>query len=275
MFDNFSINVDSKKMMGYVWDVEFPDYVVCIIHGIGEHAGRYDRMASKMQENNIGVISMDLIGHGLSWGKRGHCAPRNLVLSNVDKLIMEAQKRYMGVPIILYGHSMGGNIGLDYRKRGELRDVPDAYVITGPWIQLEKKLNIQIMNFLKILAKVKPDLKLKAGIKNEELGNLNVINNQKNKELVHDYISARTILDGCQIGEELLHTQDKGKKLLLMHGGQDKICSVEGSRAFSKVAEDCEYVEWPEYYHEIHNGNWEKDGEKVIEYAIKWIKEKV
>jgi len=271
MFENFKLDIDQAKIIGYSWDLNSPKAVVCIIHGIGEHAGRYDRMAMNMNENGLAVLSMDLRGHGISSGKRGHCAPRLSVLSDIDCLLQEAQRRYPNVPIVLYGHSMGGNIVLDYRRRGKFMVLPAGYVASAPWIILVRKVNRLLLLTMKIFSEIKPDFQIKARIKNEDLGNLQVISLQQNKELRHDFITARTAVDGNKIGEELLKVPAIGKKLLLMHGDADKICSIEGSRKFSKVTNDCEYVEWPGYYHEIHNGNGEENGQKVIDYAIKWI----
>lgn len=275
MFDNFNMNITNETIVGYSWDVSAPEFVVCIVHGIGEHAGRYDRMAMRMQENKIAVLSMDLRGHGLSGGKRGHCAPRETVLSDVDQLIQEAGTRYPGVPVILYGHSMGGNIVLDYRMRGRKKEVPLACVVSAPWILLVRKVNRMLILAMTVMSRLKPDFQIKAGIRNEDLGNVKVISDQAHKELRHDFITARTAMDGNKIGEVLLNSATAGnKRLLLMHGDADRICSVEGSRMFSKVAQNCEYVEWPGYYHEIHNGSGEKDGEAVINFIIEWIKEK-
>ena len=271
MFENFKLDIDQAKIVGYLWDLNDPQAVVCIIHGIGEHAGRYDRMATNMNEKGLAVLSMDLRGHGVSSGKRGHCAPRLSVFSDIDCLLLEAQKRYPNIPVVLYGHSMGGNIVLDYRRRGKWMGLPVGYVASAPWIILARKVNKLLLLAMKIVSGIKPDFQIKAGIKNEDLGNLQVISQQQNKELRHDFITARTAIDGNTIGEELLTIPTMGKKLLLMHGDADKICSIEGSRKFSKVANDCEYVEWSGYYHEIHNGNKEENGQKVIDYGIKWI----
>ena len=271
MYENFKVDTDQAKLIGYSWDLENPESVVCIIHGIGEHAGRYDRMAGKMNENNLAVFSMDLRGHGISSGKRGHCAPRLAILSDIDCLLQEIKKRHPNVPLVIYGHSMGGNIALDYRRRGKCMNLPVGYIISAPWIILVRKVNSLLLLTMKIFSEIKPDFQIKAKIRNEDLGNVQVISQQQNRELRHNFITARTAIDGNTVALELLTVVTTGKKLLLMHGDSDKICSVEGSRKFSKIANDCEYVEWPGYYHEIHNGNKTEDGQKVIDYAIKWI----
>ena len=68
--------------------------------------------------------------------RKGDCAPRKAVLDDVSALIEWAERQYTGKPLVLYGHSMGGNIVLDYRGRGELSDHPSAYVISAPWLRL-------------------------------------------------------------------------------------------------------------------------------------------
>ena len=131
MWEEFDLEVEEGKLWlrAYLWPVKAPEQVAVIVHGIGEYAGRYDRVAGILNEANIAVLSMDLRGHGKSPGKRGHGAPRNKVLRDVDCLIVEAEKRYMGVPVILYGHSMGANMVLDYRVRGILANRPVAYLV--------------------------------------------------------------------------------------------------------------------------------------------------
>ena len=61
-----------------------PEKVICIVHGIGEYGGRFDRVAEAFREKNMAVLAFDLRGHGKSLGKRGHCAPRKDVLSDVS-----------------------------------------------------------------------------------------------------------------------------------------------------------------------------------------------
>ena len=133
MYENFKLaKTEYGTIEGYLWHVDDPVKVVCIIHGIGEYAGRYDRIAERLMKDKIAVVSMDLRGHGLTAGPRGHCAPRDKVLGDVTVLLDFAKTKYPGKDIILYGHSMGGNITFDYRARGELCDLPAAYLITSP-----------------------------------------------------------------------------------------------------------------------------------------------
>lgn len=72
MYDKFVLReLDNGIIQGYLWHVENPDKVVCIVHGIGEYGGRFNRVAERFKERNIAVVALDLRGHGCSVEKRG------------------------------------------------------------------------------------------------------------------------------------------------------------------------------------------------------------
>jgi acylglycerol lipase len=272
MYDNFVLN-KSPKLVGYVWDVESPNHVMCIIHGVGEYAGRYDRMAKVLGAAGIAVLSMDLRGHGLSDGRRGDTAPRTDVFSDIDLMLAEAERRWPGVPVVLYGHSMGGNIGLDYRARGGMNDVPQKFIISAPWIRLANGPSPKLMPLFKAAAKVAPMTSMKSGCDEKDLGDLEMVRPYAENPLVHPFITLRTAYDCMSIGEaiykgrnETNHRAD-GKPFLLMHGSADKICDVNGSRAVAarlQGTENFRFIEWDGYYHEIHNGGGGHNGDEVI-----------
>lgn len=278
---NFILSsLDNIEIMGYEWDIQEPQQVLCIIHGIGEHAGRYDRMAKILNEEGIAVFSMDLRGHGKTEGVRGHCAPRKEVLLDVDELLLHASDKHKECPIFLYGHSMGGNIVLDYRNRGNLNSQIDGYVVSAPWVKLCKKVSGFLYRTIKLISKIFPTLKISASIDKNDLATGSAMDDYEKDTLVHNNISALCALEGFNIGNALYEDTHKvkggGRKkpLLLMHGDRDKICSVEGSRKIKEIqSETCKYMEWEGLLHEIHNGNENMTGEEVIFQIAKWLKE--
>lgn len=277
MFDLFDID-NKKEIKGYHWRVSQPSHIVCIIHGIGEYMTRYDRIANSFNKNGVSVLGMDLRGHGLSSGKIGHCAPRRDVLADVDSLICYAQKYYENVPIILYGHSMGGNIVLDYKERGKLNSIPKGYIISSPWVSLVRPVPAILFNAVKFLSKIFPKATISASIDAKNLGNPDVIRNCTKQELVHNRISLLTAYEGFEIGNNLAKGQHVGNNhaanipMLLMHGTEDKICNIKGSEDIAMLnKKNCTFIQWEGYYHEIHNGNSSKDGSAVIEKMIDWI----
>ncbi len=278
MYRNFQLD-RGDHLIGYEWKGARPKAVVCLVHGIGEHAGRYDRIGEAFKENEIAMVGMDLRGHGLSLGKRGHTSPRELIFKDIDLLIKFTQDEYPDLPIFIYGHSMGGNITLDYRKRGFHRTVPQSFIVTSPWILLQRKIPRYLYLFSKMMATVKPDFLMNSEIKDEALGNRNIIDLQPNHHLRHGKISVKTALEGIEIGAALLDDSLKIRgsgplrPFLLMQGDADKICDPEGSRRIAALEQElCTYIEWEGLYHEIHNGSQTSDGMDVIRTMIDWVK---
>ncbi|MDO4746363.1 MAG: alpha/beta fold hydrolase [Bacillota bacterium] len=283
MYERFELRKLAKGIIrGYSWHVENPDKVICIIHGIGEYGGRFNRVAEEFRKENFAVLAIDLRGHGDSIGKKGHCAPRKEVLEDISALILYAQENYPGKEIVLYGHSMGGNITLDYRARGGFNDVPCGYIISAPWIRLVRPIPPALLTFVKSLAKITPEFTISSSVDEAILGNPLSVKPYNDNPMVHNRISVRCAVDGFEIGlglENGTH-EDNGKAAkiptILMHGDADKICSVEGSRNIAKRLEEkgdaFEYVELPGLYHEIHNGNAESTGDEVIAKMVEWVK---
>lgn len=284
MFNEFKLKNEKKnfELAGYEWSVENPKAVVCMVHGIGEHSGRYHRMAGYFNNANIAMVSVDLRGHGKTAGKRGHCAPRVNVLSDVDALVNYAKEKYGNVPIFVYGHSMGGNIVLDYRKRGQDADIPFGYIVSAPWIKLVQPIPDGLYKMVKGLSKVMSSFTIGSKVDEGILGNIKSVGKYKDDPLVHSKISMGCAIDGFDIGKQLEENtiednkKAQGKPFLLMHGTSDKLCSIEGTRNMVKAAgyeenPEFTYIEWPELYHEIHNGGAVSTGDEVILRVADWI----
>lgn len=273
MYQNFRFENYEFGIMGYLWDVENPKKVMCIIHGIGEHMGRYDRMAGYLTEAGIAVLGIDLRGHGLSEGRRGHTTPRSEVLDDISMMLEKAESLYPGVPIVLYGHSMGGNICLDYRARGSKNELPVKYIVSAPWLRLTIPVPKPMFVGVKGISKAIPKFHISTGCKAEDLGNLELTANYSTDPLVHVNITIATAVDCVGFANALLEGRNENngraidKPFLLMQGGDDKICDPRGARALAAKLGDnpnFKYIEWPGYYHEIHNGGPEVMGEEVI-----------
>lgn len=283
MYENFILQqFETGKLEGYSWKVEDPEKVICIVHGIGEFGGRFDRVAEAFRKQNMAVLAFDLRGHGKSLGKRGHCAPRKDVLSDVSTLIEYAQELYPGKKLILYGHSMGGNIVLDYRSRGRLNGELSAYIVTAPWVRLVRPVPNIVYKAVKLLSRIAPSVTIGSEVNEADLGHPDSVKPFNDHPLVHNRISALCAVDGFETGQKLedgtLENNGRAKQipLLLMHGEKDKICDVAGSRTIADRmkadGENVEYIEWSGLYHEIHNGGSESKGDEVIAKTVEWAK---
>lgn len=275
MVKEFILNASNgARLQGYSWEPENKGSVkavVVIIHGLGEHIKRYGELAENFAMQGIGVFGMDLRGHGKSTGKRGHTAPRSLILEDVNLLCKTVQHIYPEAPLFIYGHSMGGNIGLYHRLYGKFS--PRGYIITSPWITLYNKISGFKVFAMRLISKIAPDLCIKNGLDTKDFSSDQSQIDCKRDSLYHSYISVKTALDCSEAAQEILDTSyKKYEELLLLHGTDDHICSVEGSRSFVRNApQTCTYIEWEGCYHELHH---DKDREKVREVILNWILER-
>ncbi|MFM6925006.1 MAG: lysophospholipase, partial [Ferruginibacter sp.] len=162
---------------------------IVLIHGMGEHFGRYTHVIAFFNSIGYAVISMDLRGHGTSQGKPGHMDDYRQMMDDIDLLVKKAQELFSGLPLILYGHSLGGNLAANYviRRQPALKGL----MVTAPYFKLAFDPPKWKVIMSKIMAKIVPALTLPTEL---ELAALSrdqaVVEAYKNDPLVHDKISA-------------------------------------------------------------------------------------
>ena len=282
MYETFTLKETEKGIIrGYDWPLADPVRVVCIVHGIGEYGGRYDRVAEAFRKKGIAVLSMDLRGHGDSIGPKGHCAPRAEVLRDISELLLYAKKKYPGKDIVLYGHSMGGNLTLDYRSRGEFNDMPSKYLISAPWVRLVRPITGPLYGIVKFMSRIAPSAGISSSVDEELLGNPESVLPYNDNPMVHNRISFLCAIEGFDTGKALEAgtLEDNGAAdsipTMIMHGTADGICSIEGTRKvynnLKRKGAKVQMIEWPDFLHEIHNGNKVSKGDEVIDSMIQFI----
>jgi alpha-beta hydrolase superfamily lysophospholipase len=208
-------------------------------------------------------------GHGESGGPRGHTPSYDALMDDIDLFIHLVADRYPGLPRFLYGHSMGGNFVINFalRCRPELVGV----IATGPWLKLAFQPASSKVMLGKIMNNILPGFSQASGLDTRALSHdPEVVNAYENDPLVHDKISARLFLNVFESGLWALdHAAEIPLPLLLMHGGADRITSLEASRQFAASAGDKVTLRiWDGLYHEIHN---EPEQGEVITFMIDWM----
>ncbi|MEI7499858.1 MAG: lysophospholipase [Bacteroidota bacterium] len=243
--------------------------VIVLIHGLSDHAGRYHHVGTYFAGSGYSTIIVDLRGNGKSFGKRGHFPSFQRIMDDISLFIKEAMKRHPSVPLFLYGHSMGGNLVLNYLIRN--KPLVAGAIITSPWL----RLTIKQPHYKVILAKlaniVFPSLTQPDGIIPSVLSHDNeVAKSYTIDPLVHNRISVRTFLEIAIAGEYVLKHADKVDcPLLMMHGTDDTLTSFSASKEFSsKVIDKHTFKVWEGFYHELHN---EIEREAVLEFVRDWI----
>ncbi|MFG3332077.1 alpha/beta hydrolase [Streptomyces tendae] len=114
------------------WPGGHPRYVALLVHGYGEHTGRYEEVAGVLNGHGAAVYAPDHAGHGRSDGERVVVEDFEDVVTDVHAVAELARAAHPGLPVVMIGHSMGGLIAARYAQRhpGELT----ALVLSGPVI---------------------------------------------------------------------------------------------------------------------------------------------
>jgi len=215
------------------------------------------------------VLGFDLRGHGKSEGLRGHTPSYDALMDDIGRLLDEAAQRYPGKSQFIYGHSLGGNLVLNYTLR---RKPPLAGVVsTSPAIRVANPLPVTQLTLAKVMNKLQPTMQMPNGLALDNLArDPEVIRAYKSDPLVHNKISVRLAVEMLQAGEwALAHAAEFPLPLLLVHGTADELTSAAATQEFAgKVRGDCTIKLWDGFYHETHN---EPEKAEVLGFMIDWL----
>jgi len=257
------------------WELETdskPKALIVLIHGLGEHVGRYDHVGKALTDAGYILAGFDLRGHGKSGGARGHFQSLNVVMDDIARFRQFLSTRYPQLPQFIYGHSLGGLLTLSYslKNRSGLQGV----IVTGPGLRTalqEQKAKIVLVRTLGSLLPamtVPSELDVKTLSRDPQ-----VVQKYVDDPLVHDKTSlgfgkaALSAIDYC-----FTHAKEFSYPLLLMHGKADRLTYPSGSEEFARLAgetnQDITLKIWDGFYHEIHN---EPEQAEVFKTMIEWL----
>lgn len=228
--------------------------VVLIVHGLGEHAWRYDHVAQQLNEWGFAVRGYDQYGHGESMGPRGALPHAERLLSDLAEVVDESRERmHQGTPLILLGHSMGGLVAARFAAAA-MRPL-QGLILSSP--ALDPGLNPLQKLLLAVLPRIAPDLRVGNGLDPDYLSHdPAVVRAYKADPLVHDRISARLALFIAHGGRQAIAAAPSWTlPTVLLYAGQDKLVNPAGSRAFAKAAPAAVVSSrcFESLYHEIFN----------------------
>ena len=245
---------------------------IIMVHGIGEHIMRYQHWAERFVAAGIGFRGVDLPGHGNSEGKRGHIRSYAVTDEILNILNDECNKNFRGLPVFLYGHSLGGGIVLKYLL-SQNPDIKGA-VITSPWIRLAFQPSEGKIMLARIMKNIFPTMTQPTGLVVEHLShNPEVVSMYKTDTLVHGKISVSLFCSAVSSAEYILNNVHLLRiPVLLLHGSDDKITSPEGSSELAAKSEMITFKIWEGGYHELHN---EPFSDKVFDFILEWIEKRI
>ncbi|MCD6664829.1 MAG: alpha/beta hydrolase [Hydrogenophaga sp.] len=231
---------DGLNIALYDWPLPLrqrPRGVVLIVHGLGEHAWRYDALAQRLNDWGFCVRAYDQRGHGESGGHRGVLPYEDALLDDLQEVVDDTRRHIAepwACPLILLGHSMGGLVSATFVQR-QMAPV-DALVLSSPALDAGigglKKALIGTMN------RWAPNLALSNGLDASRISHdPDVVAAYEKDRLVHDRISAR-LARFIDVNGPRVVAASPGWTVptLLLYAGDDRLVRPEGSRAFTAVA---------------------------------------
>ena len=231
---------DGLNVALYDWPLPLrqrPRAVVLIVHGLGEHAWRYDPLAERLNQWGFAVRGYDQRGHGDSGGARGVLPGDDALMDDLYEVLEDTRRqiaRPWSCPLILLGHSMGGLLAATWVLRGSTP--VDALVLSSP--ALDAGLGAFQKRLISLLHRWAPNLTLSNGLDPQQISHdPDVVAAYRKDSRVHDRISARLAHFIAANGPAVVAAAPQWNvPTLLLYAGADRLVRPEGSRAFAAMA---------------------------------------
>lgn len=246
--------------------------VVLVVHGLGEHAGRYDAFAQQLNGWGFAVRGYDQYGHGESNGPRGGLTSGTRLVDDLADIVDSTRNKLAGRwPLVVLGHSMGGLVAAAFARAHPSQ--LDGLVLSSPAFATHAT-PVQRM-LLRTLPRLTPNLRVGNGLDTRWLSHDPAVEIAYRADpLVHDRISARLgqfINDG---GAGIIAAApDWAVPTLLVYAGDDRLVDPAGSRAFAAAAPSAMVTSCclADAYHEIFN---EADARPAFDALHCWLDER-
>jgi len=240
---------------------EAPRAAVVIVHGLGEHSGRYEHVGSHLAAQGFLALAIDLRGFGGSDGKRAFVKDFAEFFDDVQTAIDAAAGP--GVPVVLLGHSMGGLVALGYSQE---RDGADFLVLSSPSLDAEVPAAKRVA--ARVLRRIMPGISLPNDITADQLSRDPAVGEAYFADrLVHTKTTAG--LGGAFLeAMAIIRAGPVPVPTLVIHGEADSLVPAGFSEPLA-AREGVERVTFPDFRHESFN---EDGGTRAIAVVTDWIK---
>lgn len=254
-------SADGMELFAQRWRPEGePKAIVALVHGLGEHSGRYENVVDALVPAGYAIYAFDHRGHGRSPGQRGHIDGWEQFRGDVGAFLRYLQSQEPGQPLFLMGHSLGGLIVLEYVLHHP--EGLEGVIASAPALSTEGVSPVAVL-LSRILSRIWPTFSTSTGLDARAISrDPDVVAAYENDPLVHDKATARFGTEAAAAIEWTRdHAVDLELPLLIIHGTADRIIPCQASQAFFEQVPgpDKERDELEGYYHEAHNDvGWER-----------------
>ncbi len=245
-----------------------PTAEILLVHGYGEHSGRYGHVAQRLCDAGFAVTSLDHRGHGQSTGVERGTVDSFPAL--VDDLVSVVADIGTDAPLFVYGHSMGGLATVRLAERSDERFA--GVIITGASLQPAASVPKPVLAVANLVGKVAPNLHT-IQLDGDAISRVPAVRSDYDADPLN-YRGKVTTGTARQFSQAMGAAMDDAARItvpiLIMHGTDDTLADPAGSVRFSsKVGSSDRTVSiWPGCYHELHN---EPEADDVLNTIVSWI----
>lgn len=260
---------DGTELFTRTWLAETPKYELLLVHGLGEHSGRWTKPMSYLVARGANVYTYDLRGHGKSSGRRIDVGSFEDYYSDIAEMAA-ATVATSGKPWVLYGHSLGGLQAVGYLL-SDRTPQPNIAILSAPALAAEVPGVLRVA--AAIFSRISPTLAVKNSIKGEQLSKDPAVGEKYfADELVEVKATARI---GQAIFDEQARLADQRGNLttpsFVIHGADDRLVPPSASAPLAE-SQSVERRLYPTLRHELHN---EREGADVMGDVADWIEAKL
>ncbi len=260
-----------KQIFHQAWLPEAePKGVIFLVHGLGEHSGRYTNLIDRCIPRGWAVYALDHIGHGRSEGIREHAKSFSELTGNLHRYLDMVKAWMPGMPVFLLGHSMGGLVSTAFLLERQ-KDFVGA-VLSAPLLKPPGSVSPFLLRVGKILSFLLPFVRVTGheieGISRDR----EVVEAYKNDPLV--YKGKLTARLGAELVDRMEYVLGNAGKitvpLLILQGGADRVVNKEGASLLFEAAgsEDKTLKIYDGYYHGLFN---DLDFDQVLDDVSAWL----
>ncbi|MBN2296663.1 MAG: lysophospholipase [Pirellulales bacterium] len=267
---------DGLRLFENRWTPEGdPMALVVVIHGFTEHSGRYEQAAAELNQRGYAVAAMDLRGHGQSDGARTFIESFDEYVDDLDIHLARIRERWPGLPLFLFGHSMGGTIAIrQAMKRPESIERFDirGIILSAPALQVADSLFPILRRLAKLLSRLFPRMRVVRMGSTYISRDPEAVAAFRNDPLVfHDRFPVRTGAELLDAMDDILaNAEDLRLPFFLLQGTDDRVVCPRSCRRLIARAKspDKELRLYEGFYHSLLH---EIDREAVLQDIIDWL----
>ncbi len=274
MSEGFLQTPEGLKLFYRQWPAQPPRAACILVHGLGEHGGRYAEFVEQLRNRSFSIWAMDHRGHGRSEGLRGDCRTFSELVEDLRRFVGVVEEASGSLPRFLIGHSLGGLMALEFAAA--YPQLLRAVVVSAPVLELAKPPPLPKQALAHTLARLLPTTAIPNGVDPKLISR----DPQVVREYETDPLICRVLTARCAVALQraIRRAPALAKQIrlpcLILQGTGDQICSPEGARAFAQQVPDGKvtFRTYPGLYHELFH---EPERHRIYDEVCQWLEERL